>query len=118
LTITELETDLSPERRFATLTNEEWRVFNLSLVRPITTEAPLLIGGGIAHHATIREYRDLGKPEHLRGGTYFLEDEAASGWRPTALVGLLFRGGESVVFAAGFDWAPRSLTLGILYLLL
>jgi hypothetical protein len=117
LTIAEVLEEFPIERRLPAGRQDEWQIFHLGLVRPISEVAALVVGGGIAHRAVIQEYGDDGDPPLTPSGYYFVEDEAVSGWEGTLTVAAIFAGGESIAFSAGFELAPRSFSLGVFYLL-
>ena len=82
----------------------------------VTPHFALLAGGGMARKLVIREYLDPSDSTELSDrGIYFVDHGAESGWEPNAVFTALIRGGSSVAFSAGFELAPRSISMGIFY---
>ncbi len=117
LTLARVLEEFEPEARIPVRRYEEWRVLNLSLVRSVSTQSALFLGGGLARKSELREFGDNTDPPLTRTGFYFVEDEDASGWHPNLVVGALLRGGERIGFSTGFELATQAITLGILIVL-
>ena len=115
LTIAQVESEFPANRRIPIFVVEEWRLFNVGFVRPLTEETAIVLGGGVAHFSAVQEYSDEGEMPLTRSGFYFVEDELRSGWEPNLLVSAMFRVGTSIAFNAGFEWAPKSFTFALLY---
>lgn len=88
-------------------TLDEWLVFNAGILRVVTGDMALLLGWGWADRQRFYEMVDL-----VAEGSYYVEDPGESGPRGNPVVGLLFRGGQSVAFRFGVEGGPRRLSLG------
>jgi len=96
---------------------EEWRLLNVALIRALTPESALYLGGGFAQKSVVREFGDNSEAPLTRSGFYFVEDGEETGWHPNVIGGVLLRGGDHIAFTAGFESAPLVLSLGIYYVI-
>jgi hypothetical protein len=96
---------------------EDFLMFNLGLIRDISPEFAFVLAGGAARKRTIVEFAEVsfieGDPDPQISRILFVEDEEESGWEPNFAVNGLMRAGEQVLFSAGFELAPRAISLGI-----
>jgi len=114
LTVARVLEEFEPNARIAVGRYEEWRLLNLSLVRALSSESAVYVGGGIARKSLLQEFGDNTDPPLTRTGFYFVEDTDESGWHPNFVAGVILRGGERVGFSTGFETITRTITLGIL----
>ena len=112
LTVASVEAQLQSHRRREVARWEEWLFLNLALVRAITPQLALILGGGAAKKLTIQEYLDPTEERLTDSGFYYVRDDADSGWRPNAVVMALIQSTEQVGITAGFESSPKSLSLG------
>lgn len=116
LTIETVENDFPEEKRILIGSDqEEWRILNLGVLRAITPEAALYVGGGAAQKSVLREFGDNTDPPLTRSGFYYVQVEDESGWEPNVSFGVLMRGGERIAFSVGFESAPQILSAGVYF---
>lgn len=89
-----------------------WRSFNVALVRPVTAELMLYLGGGWADRQDYNEYYDAQK---LRGdlGYYWVKKESTSGARLNVMGGGVLRLGANLNAVFGMESAPKGFTVGL-----
>jgi hypothetical protein len=80
---------------------------------------PLLavgIGAGAARESVILTYLDYAPDYGLEpltpSGFVYVQDDARSGWKANLVAKVLIRAGNRVGWMAGFETAPRALSLG------
>lgn len=88
-----------------------WVSLNAALLKTLTPELMLYLGGGYTDQET---YRRFGVPESDLGefGHFWVHDRAASGGRINILGGAFFRISRHVALQFGLESAPRGLTVG------
>jgi hypothetical protein len=91
---------------------DEWRFLNLGVLRQVSPEMAIYLGGGAARRTVIREYFD---DSLVRSpvGRYYVGHEALSGWESTWNAGVLIRAGRLLILRAGYESAAASLSLGV-----
>jgi len=115
LTVAEVEA-LPSDQRIPISVREEFRVLGGGVMWAVSRESALGAGGGMVRRVVLREYGDDSDAPRNPSGFFWVEDEEETGWEPNWNLMALFRGGQNIAFTAGFDYQPRSITLG-LYLL-
>lgn len=93
-----------------------WWSANVALVRPVSPELMLYLGGGYAHEDRYLRYADPTE-QVVEGqqGWYWVHDAEASGARLNVLGGAFFRLGQNLVLQFGFDTKPSGLSVGASY---
>lgn len=97
---------------------DEYLLVNAGVLRVLTEELALLVGGGLARPRRIREYaeninRELGEePRVSEFGVYFAPEDENPGWTPQLVVGALFRAGPRFLLRVGYETAPGGMSLG------
>jgi len=115
-TVATIEAEIPSFRREFLADWDDWTLFSVGVLRAVTPHFAILVGGGAARKLVIREYLDPSESTELSDrGVYFVEHEDESGVEPNAVLTALIRGGGSVAFSAGFELAPRSITVGAFY---
>jgi hypothetical protein len=89
-----------------------WRSFNAALIRPVTSELMLYVGGGWAEHTDFNLYYD---PQEVRGlaGYYWVEKPRTSGGQANLMGGLILRLGSNLNAMFGAESAPKGFTVGV-----
>jgi hypothetical protein len=89
-----------------------WQSFNAALIRPVTAELMLYLGGGWARHTDYALYYDR---QQVRGldGYYWVEDPQTSGGQANVMGGLILRLGANVNAMFGGETAPKGFTVGL-----
>lgn len=114
LTLARVLDEFEPNARIPVGRYQEWHILNLALVRALSAESAIYLGGGMARKSVLQEFGDNSDPPLSRTGFYFVEDADESGWDPNLVAGVILRGGERVGFATGFETITQTITLGIL----
>ena len=91
-----------------------WWSVNAAVLRPISPELMLYLGGGYAYDTRFRRYRDASM-ELGTFGYYWVRDEEASGGRLNVLGGAFFRMSESLALQFGAEMEPPGFTVGLSY---
>lgn len=91
-----------------------WRSFNVALLRPVTDELVLYLGGGVTREEAFEQFYDDSE-ERGEFGYYWLEDEEASGNRANVVGGAFFRFADWLLFQVGFDAEPVAMNIGAMY---
>jgi hypothetical protein len=88
-----------------------WTSANLAVVRAISADMAVYLGGGISWRTTYLQYLD---ETHTRGrsGQYWVVDEDFTGTHPNVLGGVFFRASPRVAFQFGAEAAPAGATVG------
>lgn len=89
-----------------------WQSFNVALIRPVTSELMLYVGGGWANQSAFKQYFD---PQKVRGdlGYYWVEDARMSGGQANVMAGMLVRFGANLNTMFGVETAPKGFTVGV-----
>lgn len=89
-----------------------WRSFNVALMRPVTAELMLYLGGGWAVRSDYNQYYD---PQGVRGvqGYYWVRKESTSGGRLNFMGGMVVRMGSNINGMFGVESAPTGFTVGL-----
>lgn len=95
-------------------TEEYWRGFNVGIVRELTEELIVYVGGGYAEKTVYRHYFDQSETRGFLGW-YWVEDPDATGATANVLGGALLRVGPAVRFQFGGELNPGGFTVGISY---
>jgi len=96
---------------------EDLFMANLGVIRDISPDFAIVVAGGTARRRTIVEYAEFTyieeDPDPHIARILFVEDTDETGWEPNFAVNGMMRVGEQVVMSAGFEFAPRALSLGL-----
>jgi hypothetical protein len=92
-----------------------WRSVNLALVKALSSEFALYLGGGLSDREVFFQYED---PSGERGnlGIYWIEDDEQSELFANVVAGAYFRIGRRLVVQVGAERAPAGFTIGGLFL--
>ena len=115
-TVASVQAELQPERRDPVISHDEWLVWNAGIVRLLTPEFGVSLGGGMARKRVIQEYLDYTTDAVTSSGFYFVEDEEATKWTAMASVLAIIRAGDRVALAFGADSATAAASLGVFLL--
>lgn len=113
--LTVVEVESTPGQTFQ-FDESGWWSANVALVRPLSPELMLYLGGGYAHRDHYRRYSDPNE-QLVQGqlGWYWVRDDAASGGRVNVLGGAFFRIGRQLVLQFGLESEPNGATVGVSY---
>jgi hypothetical protein len=89
-----------------------WTTVNMALVRGVSAELAVYLGGGVSWRTTYLQYVD-GTLTRGEFGQYWVVDDELTGVRPNVLGGALFRAASRVVFQFGAEAAPAGVTVGV-----
>ena len=112
LTVALVESQFPPRRRREAGTRDEWVFLNLGVMRAISPDFGVIVGGGAARRTVIQEYADPTDDRLTDRGFYFVDDLEASGWSGNVVIIALLRTSEPVGFAVGFESSPVSISMG------
>lgn len=91
---------------------DDWRSINAAILRPLTPELTVYVGGGVAWNTHYQEFWD---PSFERGdiGWYWVEDTEVSGSHLNVLAGGLLRIAPRVRIQFGGELEPAGFTVGL-----
>lgn len=89
-----------------------WRSFNAALIRPLTAELMVYVGGGWAEHTDYNQYYDSLENRGL-AGYYWVEKPSTSGGQANFMAGMILRMGANLNAMFGAETAPRGFTVGL-----
>jgi hypothetical protein len=92
-----------------------WRSANVAVVKAISSDFALYLGGGLSDREVFFQYEDpLGERGNL--GIYWVQDDEQSEVYANVVVGAFFRLGRRLVVQFGAERAPAGVTAGGLFL--
>jgi hypothetical protein len=91
---------------------DDWRAVNVALVRPLTPELIVYVGGGVSWNTHYQEFWD---PTFERGdiGWYWVEDPAESGSYANIMAGGFLRIAPRIRIQFGGETKPAGFTVGV-----
>lgn len=95
---------------------DEWLAVNAGGMFALSRELAVMIGGGAARATRYVEFLDDESDPELRitpTGSYYVDDELNSKWKPQVVAGALFRAGRSLAFSGGYETALNSVSVGV-----
>lgn len=95
--------------------DESWTGISASLLRRVTPDLSLYAGAGVSW---ARAYRQFAEPSRAFGvfGTFWVRDPGVDRTELNVVAGALLRAHRNFSFRAGFETAPRGMTVGGLVL--
>ncbi len=115
-TVASVEAQFPLERREEVDTSDEWIFVTAGLVRTLSPTLAIVLGGGVARQSVIQEYLDRTEARITSSGFYFVENEAASGWKGNGAVHAIIRVGPNMALSTGLETAAQSISLGAYWL--
>ncbi len=117
--VVENEAGLLRNYRHAMVDNDEYLVFNVGGILPLTEEFALVLGAGMARHRAFREYTEIPVEDEdfqvSPTGSYIAPFETEGEWKPQLVSGMLFRAGNSFVIRFGYDTEVSGLGMGLYF---
>jgi hypothetical protein len=111
----DLEATLPVFRRNHIKAYGDWLFVSGGIIRALSREVAIMLGGGMVERTVIREYFDETDQAPSPSGFYFVRDERDSGWYMNGNAGVLMRAGQNLVWSIGFEARPRSLSAGVFW---
>lgn len=113
----ETEAGLLRNYRHPMVDSDEYLVFNVGGMLPLTDEFAIMLGAGMARHREYREYSEIPVADEdfqvSPTGSYFAPFEAEPEWKPQLVTGMLFRAGNNFVVRFGYDTEVAGLGAGL-----
>jgi hypothetical protein len=94
---------------------DEYLLFNAGVMKVLTPEFAVLLGGGMVRRSMYREYFHDEEDQILRitdSGGYYVPFDDLSSWGGQLVVGALLRLGQNLVVRFGYETGPGGMSLG------